>query len=529
MNQADIDIRVRWLVIVVILATGFFLRLSVIDERSITQDESTMILFAQGVLKNGYPSIMQNNGEFVISTYELVPYPIAASMYFLGKSEFAVRVPALIFSTLTTLLIVFAGERFHSFRAGLLAAGMFAVLPWTIYWGTNAFYPSQLQLITLVTILVLHSILQHGNEKPWLFYLIAACILLTYLSWEGSGFLLPVFFVTAIVLTWGKWTFLKSIHAWLAALLIIVAVVAQLTWRTVLRAPYVALGTSRSDVSFLEPAYEAYSFDPTFYVESLTTPENLLFVLAFALGIYLLRKQWSAMYLIMIVGFALILLTTMLGYYALRYVYFVLPAILIVSSIALLEATSPLKYFAARARLSARQFAALHFALLFALTTFLSSAWGFKFYSPTRTGFIPFEMAFESKGFGFRSIYQAFNHHYQQGDIVVIQAPFPFMFYTPLTGDYYIQQGTSTTVFYYREAMPFYLDKWIGNPVIQDKFTLKEMLHQNRRVWFLFAPSGASMSSAGEIMMTYLDKHASVMWEVSDAKLMLWENPYFVQ
>ncbi|RDV27509.1 hypothetical protein DXV75_05640 [Alteromonas aestuariivivens] len=524
--------RLKWLAITVIVATSFFLRLSVIDERSISQDESTMVLFAEGILSSTsptFPTINQNNGLFAMSTYELVPFPIALSMAFLGKSEFAVRIPALIFSSLTAMLIVLAGERFHSLRAGLMAAGCFAVLPWAIYWGTNAFYPSQLQLLTLITMLVLHAILLHGNTRPKLFYAIALCVITTYLTWEGSGFLLPVFFVVAIILTWGRWNWLKTIHAWIAAVIIVVLLVVQLTWRTVLRAPYTGLGTSRSDVSFLEPAYEAYSFDPTFYITALTTPESLLILLAFAMGIYVLRKQWSPMFLVMTVSFAILLLTTMLGYYALRYVYFMLPAILIVASCTLIEITRPIGTLALRAGMKPKYFQALSFALVFGLTVYISSPWGFKLYERSRFGFSPHELSYESKGFGFRSIYQAFNHYYQQGDLVVIQAPFPFMFYTTLTGDHYIQQGTSTTVVYYPDAMPYYLDKWIGNPVIQDRFTLKEILHKHRRVWFLFAPSGASLSSAGEDMVSYLDQHTRTMWEISDGKLMLWENPYFIQ
>lgn len=514
-------------ILAAILAMGISLRYDAIFDRSISQDESTMTLFALGVLDKGYPNIQQRTGEFIISTYELVPYPIALSIAAFGKSELAVRLPALFFSSLTLLLIFYVGWRFHSVRAGLLAALTFAVLPWTVYWGSNGFYPSQLQFLSLVTLLILHKILTTDRPPAWLYYAVAAAILATYLTWEGSGFLLPVFFITAVSLTWGRWGWLQSIHAWVAAFLIILGVVAQLTFRTILRAPFTAMGTDRSQVSFVEPAFNSYGFNPSYYVESLMTPEHILLFMFFVIGIFILRARFAASYLAMVVLVALGLLTGLLGYYALRYVYFLLPAVIIVSAMALITFSDTLlKQVYQKPKLSAVQrFSVM--AIVASLTLVIASPIGLRMQVPGIKETAAFELQYSSKGFGFKNIMTTVNQAKQKGDVVVVQAPFPYMVYTGEMGDYFLQVGSATSIYYHPTQAPYYTDKWIQNPVIRTPAELSEVMHSARRMWFVLVPDGASRTSIGDEMWGDIHAHSVVYKETADGKLLLWQNPIY--
>lgn len=513
----------RYLFLILLILFCFVIRLDVVGDRSITQDESTMILFAQGVIEKGYPFLTQKTGEFILSTYELVPYPIAASINLLGKTEFAIRLPAMIFACLTTCLIFIMGEKFHSRRAGALAALLYIMMPWSIYWGANSFYPSQLQFFTTLTLLLLHSMLQKDDALPWLYYLLSVSILLTYFSWEGSGFLLPVFFITAIILTWGRWQWLKSIHAWVAAFIVIFGVVLQLTFRTVLRAPYTGLGSSRSDVSFLEPAYSSYAFDATYYVSQLTTLNNLPILLFFMLAVFLIFRNWSMMFLFLITCLVFVFLTGFLGYYALRYVYFVLPAILVVSSTTAIELSDKLLNYIIQ-----DNYRNIHMSLsmtgLILGALLIVSPWGLSQTTNSNSGMVPFELEYDSKGFGFRSLSLALKNNIQEGDVVILQAPFPIISYTGLKGDYFLQQGTATTVFYHPESSPHYVDKWIQNPVLRSKQELLEVMHKSPRVWFVFTPKGASRTSVGKDLYDYILTQTRVVNEVADGQLLLWEN-----
>ena len=155
------------------LAAGW-VRMAGIADKSLTQDESTMTLFAMGVLERGYPFIMRGDTPFLISTYELVPYPIALSTWLFGVSELGTRLPAVLFGVLTTICLFFIGRRWFDWRAGALAASIYAFLPWSIYWGSNGFYPSQLAFFSLLTIAAVRELLIRDEVEARWYYLVFA-------------------------------------------------------------------------------------------------------------------------------------------------------------------------------------------------------------------------------------------------------------------------------------------------------------------------------------------------------------------
>lgn len=517
----------RILYILFLIVLTFSLRFDVVDDRSIAQDEATMMLFAEGVLERGYPFLRQTTGEFIISTYELLPYPIALSLYIFGESEAAVRLPAIIFACITACLIFLMGERFHCRRVAIVASFSFAILPWSIYWGSNAFYPSQLQCFSLMTILVLHGILVAEKPMASSYYLVALCILLTYFSWEGSGFLLPVFFITAMILTWGRWRWLKTIDAWVAAFIIIFGVVAQLGFRTILRAPFTGLGSSRQDVSFVNLAYETYSFNPTYYLTELAGAHHFLLVTLFVTGFILVRRYWNLAYLYLIVVLAMIFLSGFLGYYALRYVYFLLPAMLMIAAItgvvfidkivAIINASGffvQLKSYTAP-------------LVLVIAHLIVASPWGIQqITNLSNREAIPFELNYDSRGFSFRDLALELKKQYREGDKVVVQAPFPVSIYWGMSGDYFLQIGTATTIFYHPEGSPYYLDKWVQNPVLRSQRELEDLMYSAERVWFVFSPIGGSRSSIGNDLFEVIENNTRSVLDTPDGKLLLWNNPY---
>jgi hypothetical protein len=77
-----------------IVALGFWVRARGLADPPMGPDEVMMTFFSRGILKKGFPYVI--NGSFTrwMSTYELVPYPIAASSLIFGASAWANRVPA---------------------------------------------------------------------------------------------------------------------------------------------------------------------------------------------------------------------------------------------------------------------------------------------------------------------------------------------------------------------------------------------------------------------------------------------------
>ena len=489
------------------------LRLSGISDNSITQDESTMVLFAQGVLERGYPFLRQAHGDFIISTYELVPYPIALSIGLFGLSEFAVRLPAVVFAAATAWLILRFTATLFDRRTAVLATLLFAVLPWTVYWGSNAFYPSQVGLAALLATMAMHRIIVTDEPRPRDYYGLLAAVVFTYLTWEGSAGLLPTLFLMLLVLRWGRWQWLVSVHAWTVAAATIFLVVAQLTWRTVLREPYQGVITGRSDVSFAKLAFTTPSFDPYFYPLNLFSEAHLLIALAFGLGFFMLRRSFGLRLLYLLVILYVVILTSLLGYYALRYVFLTAPAFVMI-------AAAVTVMLADRVGAGSARMASAALAGLGALHLAVATPWGLL--SVTSR---PNEMRRDLPGFPFRSVAQLFLEHYREGDKVIVQAPFPFEVYTGLRGDYFLQSVTASSVFFQPEALPFYTDKWAANPVLRNQAELDEVLARHDRVWFVSAPDGASSQTVGLSLYDSLVRRMSLVGDTGDGRLFLWEHP----
>jgi len=506
------------------------LRLYGIADNSITQDESTMILFAQGVLERGYPFLRQNYAEFVISTYELVPFPIALSMSVFGQNEFGVRVPSVVFAVGTVLLILRFGCRLFDRRVAILATLLFAVLPWATYWGSNAFYPSQAQFFALLTTMAIYRLTTDAEPRPWVYYAIFGSFIASYLSWEGCGFLLPVFFVLVIVFRFGRWRWLLDIHGWIAASLIILLVVAQLTFRTVMREPYLGIVSGRQTVSGLSLAFMSVGYDPFYYIEGLTSEAHIVLAWSLLVGVCFLRRHRALCFLYVFLLLIMAFWTGLLGYYALRYAYLALPAVLLAASAAgvlLLDRLIPDGGTSSTVAENVRVAKAAGYALLMVVHLTVATAFGVKPLEadPALMSNRPYELRHSLTGFSFRTLAQELEARIQPGDVVIVQAPFPLQVYTGDAGDYFLQRVAAASVYYDPGAFPYYTDKWVGNPVIHTADELSQIFRSNERVWLLSSPDGGSRLSITEDLYASLERRMELVHEAADGRLFLWQRP----
>ncbi|RLA24814.1 MAG: hypothetical protein DRQ62_04320 [Gammaproteobacteria bacterium] len=508
------------------------LRLQNIDVPSITQDESSMIRYAQeGILERGYSFRWRGGEEFLLSTYELVPYPIAASIFFLGFSEFAVRLPAVFFAVGTSLLIYYFASHLFNRRVGLLSAVLFAILPWAIYWGNNAFYPSQLQFFALLLTILVHRLfftVQKSNALP---YLVCLCFLATFFSWEVSGIVLPVFLVIGIFLHTKKSNWHTKKHTWYAVCIIMVIVVAQLTYRTILRYPYEKMGDSLSDIPFLRLAFTRTDFSPFFYVQAFFKSDaHLMIILFFIVGLFFLRANQSMRFLYMLIIGCQVFLTIFLGLYAIRYGYFLLPYVIIIASAATFLFSDYLAgSLHSTSLVSLNVIRRANFVVLFALNVAIALPWGLqglRVFSETEKNPPP-EFLYHHRGTSFRTIALTLQEHYQSGDIIIVQAPSPLIVYTELTGDYFLQSITSSAVFFNSTDSTYYMDKWVGNPVLRNNHELESILYRNPRVWFVSVPHHRSMKRLEPMLQDLITNKMTLVAESTNGRLYLWENIFF--
>ena len=93
--------------------------------------------------------------------------------------------------TLCIGVIGLMGRRLFDWRIGLFAAFVYACLPLNIRWAQNAFYLTQCQLMAMLTYWFFYEAIQTRPFRQKFLTAAAVTFCLSYLSWEGTGFLLP--------------------------------------------------------------------------------------------------------------------------------------------------------------------------------------------------------------------------------------------------------------------------------------------------------------------------------------------------
>lgn len=128
------------ILLIAILVLSFFLRFYRLDSipASLNPDEKFNAYTAYSLLKTGqdlrgnsFPVALKSFGSWTLIGY---PALNMLTVYFLGLTEMAARLPAAIISVLGTAIIyLLAYEMFSSRRAALISALFFAVSPWGVF------------------------------------------------------------------------------------------------------------------------------------------------------------------------------------------------------------------------------------------------------------------------------------------------------------------------------------------------------------------------------------------------------------
>ena len=312
-----------WLALGVIVLAALAMRLHGLTAFPLDQDDILIRNYAMGIFDRGYPSL--NFYKVIpISTYELLPYPIALSCFIFGWSDWAVLLPAVVFGTLTTLLLGLMGRNLFDWRAGLLAALIYAFDPLNVFWAQHCFHPSQDQFFTILTIWLFYlAIRQAGKLDPKYFYAACLCFCLAYFSWEGQGFLLPVLAVTLLLMHPSRWSWLREPHLWVGMIVVGSIVLIQLSVRSSWFPAYRSLGyglapLNPSPLFFLNPESA-----PFYYVSLVlvTEPHLLLTILLRASALFAWRNLTVRYCLLVFVGL-LLCFSLFLPIYSIRYFYF---------------------------------------------------------------------------------------------------------------------------------------------------------------------------------------------------------------
>jgi 4-amino-4-deoxy-L-arabinose transferase-like glycosyltransferase len=476
-----------------VVLTGLGIRAYGLLDASFAHDEASMARFSRGVLTRGVPYVI--NGSFTkwLTTYELVPYPLALFSLFLGPSVLAYRLPALIFGTLTIALIGWVGYRMFDRRTGFVAALVYAFLPSSVGWARDGFYPSQECFFALLTYWLFYEVVRDVSRLNYRYVgLSALAFLCTYLSWEGSGFILPSLFVTLVVMRWDSFDWMKDRIIWRWAAIVAATVIVQLCIRQLLMVPdYLGVGYDLSEVSSPAPVFlHRNLFKPFYYLMSFSGAENRVVLSVLALcGVFALRANRGLRYLWVLLVTLELYYTSLLPNYAPRY-YFQAQPLLVLAAVGLYfhvaDAVRRAEPAACPTYVSWVR-ACSAWALLM-LVVASSNPYLLKVYRLAADETAP--PLFERVGVAFKANYRDADlyvaRHLKPGDIVITREPHVFAYYAKRSADYSTDTLLNSRLFYDAGAgRPKYVDKWYGVPSLRTFQELLDLQTGHGRSWII--------------------------------------------
>lgn len=511
------SIRHRWrwqpIALGCIVIAAFLLRAWGLTATPMGHDETAMAMVSKGVLKVGFPYATAGSYTRWMSTYELVPYPLALSSLIFGATPLGYRVPALLFGTLTVGLVGLVGYRMMSWRVGLVSAFIYAFMAIPLNWSQDGFYLTQEGFFSLLTIwLFYEAIRDPGIHRRYLTYA-AVGFILTYLSWEGSGFILPTLVIAILVLKWGDFAWMKDPYLLTCFLIVAALVIFQLCFRQLVMVPDY-LGAVKDLSELTTPEFvllDRIVFDPLFYVRNLFFADNFgVLTVLFIAGIVFVRRNQPLLYLYIFVGMLYLWYSYFLAHYAPRY-YFNWISLLV------LGAVGTYFYFWDRiaAVALARRFAILRTTPLYAglvIVILSANPFALKLYRMTLDSSNP--AYFNRLGVAFKPDYRGADiyvaTHWSRGDLVITMVPHVYLFDTGRWPDYSINTMLSQRITYDGGAgHPMYIDKWLGVENVRSLNEIEALNARYKRIWFI---QRTEQTSAPDVK-TFLAEKGKVVYE----------------
>jgi hypothetical protein len=321
----------------------------------------------------------------------------------------------------------------------------------------------------------------------------AVTFCLSYLSWEGTGFLLPALFMGLLVVHWGQWWWLKDFHLYRCLFFMGAVIVAQYCSRMLAGVPYLTVGSGLSTLTgpslfFLAPGYQ-----PMYYVDKLLLSENhVFFTLMILAGLLFCWKSPGFRYVVVMLGTLFILHTNFLAALSPRYCYYFQPLVIMGGVAATVMLYDRILALARRAGDSTvARFAAHATGLALLILLFVQSNESvLKEYQLSSTGDTPQMMSrLGTYRYDYRGAAEFVKTHARPGDVIIPGIPHVFNYYAGFQGNYFLNTLFSSKVPYNQLLdEPRFSDKFSSLPVIRNISELKEVVNRSGRAWVVFAP-----------------------------------------
>jgi hypothetical protein len=524
-----------WLIVV---GTALWLRTRDIVAEPIHHDEISAYAFTQGVLQYGFPGgqVHPDLPFGYCSTSELAYYPTALCELFVDDPRLVLRIPAVLWSMATLMLLGRMGTRWFNPYVGLIAAILYALSPHVIGWANLGRYLSQVQFFTLLTTYCTYEAFRNSTPRVGMVWAAAFSMAAMYLSWEGAGMYgIGLALAVLVLRRHDMRPVLGCPSVYAGALFVLLIVAAQNAHRIGQQTQRMWYGEGISDLA-LKPMWRYPFFDIDFFLMNASwTRSALLPMLAFVLAcVMAVRHRWRTP-----IRFALICLTTnallmaaLLPLRTNRYSYHLLPIFVLIAATVIVWCSEMLWRIGSDVRMNwpQRAYARVIAVGLSVVLVGLASGWLVR----------PSELDdYVVAAYDIRQMRyphwdgpnEYLRAHMREGDIVM--ATFPH------TQNFMLSPGAAkptdaAEVDYWLEstlivqatlgdsrAMP--RDRRSGTPMIYDISQLKQLFTDHDRVWYCTTRFGQSRINDSSVSK-FLRENMDVVYEDFTTAVMLRDN-----
>ena len=519
-----------------LLMSGAYLRLDGLGSVSLNGDEIATVRYAQSIFDKGYPYITLGDFSKPATTYELLPYPIAASIGLFGVNSTSIRFPSALFGIATIFLIFWVGMRLINLPTGLLAASVYTFMPSTISLAQNARYMVSEQFFTLFCCLFYYKAIEKEEINKRAVYLAAVFFVLDYLTWEGTGYVLPSLLVATLFVKGHDFSWMKNWHLWLASIGASMMVLIQIANRTYWGIPFMFIGSGLSDNTFRLMFLTQY-YNPFYYINNfLLTQSNIFHTLLIVAGFPVILWTKSLRYLLIIVFCVLFFFTNTFSLYATRYAAFIQPLLIILSSAVLIKFIEYISSLVKEYRVPILK--GLRYSIAGMLPIILlvvNSHYILKLY---RLSSNPVPMV-NSSTIDVRSIVDERRDIYsvdfmdanlfikenlREGDIVVTVYSHPTLFFAGKVD--YFQETIIDTQILYMDDQDFsrLINKTVDIPTICTLAAFQSILNNHKRVWFADTSTDLFKILNDKEFIKYFMKTMKPVYENYKVSVYLWES-----
>jgi|LGVE01.1.fsa_nt_gb 4-amino-4-deoxy-L-arabinose transferase-like glycosyltransferase len=210
-----------WLIVVLLTASGFILRMYDLGSQSFWIDEAISSIAATAILDTG-TAVFRSGVAYTRGILNTAL--IALSFTIFGVTESAARIPSVIFGTLTIPLVYLIGSRWGNSRIGIIAAVLVAFSVWEIAWSRQARMYQQLQFFYILSLYLFYEFTRNKSIKS--LALLTLSVEGAILSHVFAYALIPVFVLYLVISTLQEreWSLgsLRGVNIKAAALFVLV-------------------------------------------------------------------------------------------------------------------------------------------------------------------------------------------------------------------------------------------------------------------------------------------------------------------